>query len=200
MPRNVAFVLFEGAEELDFVGPWEVFTMAAQVQPGEIHCFTVAEVAGPVVCAKGMQVIAEHSFATCPRADIVVLPGGMGTRREMKSPTMLDFLRRLDRDAEFMASVCTGSLVFQKAGLLEGLAATTHWASLGALREAGATDIRSGQRWVDNGRVLTASGVSAGIDMALHLVGRVWGPKVAHLAQKYMEYYPEPPAWPRPGA
>jgi transcriptional regulator GlxA family with amidase domain len=99
-----------------------------------------------------------------------------------------------------MASVCTGSLVFQKAGLLEGLAATTHWASLDALREAGATDIRSGQRWVDNGRVLTASGVSAGIDMALHLVGRVWGPKVAHLAQKYMEYYPEPPAWPRPGA
>lgn len=195
MARTVAIVLFEGAEELDFVGPWEVFTMAAQVKPGEIEAFTVAERAGPVTCAKGMQVVARHSFESCPRADIVVLPGGQGTRREMHSPAMLDFLRRVDQDAEVMASVCTGAMVFQKAGLLDGLGSTTHWAYTNELREAGATDVREGQRWVDNGRVLTASGVSAGIDMALHLVGRIWGPKVAHLTQKYMEYFPEPPVW-----
>ena len=108
--------MFEGAEELDFVGPWEVFTMASAVQPGEIECVTVAEQAGPLVCAKGLQGVAQHSFESCPRADIVVLPGGMGTRREMDNPKMLDFLRRQDRGAEFMASVCTGSLVFQRFG------------------------------------------------------------------------------------
>ena len=195
MARKIAFVLFEGAEELDFVGPWEVFTMVNAVAKGEAEAYTVAETAGTITCAKGMQVVARYGFEDCPAPDIVVVPGGMGTRREVHNPTMLEFIRRLDSSAEFMASVCTGALIFQQAGLLEGLPSTTHWGAIPELRAAGAGDVREGVRFVDNGRVLTASGVSAGIDMALHLAGRIWGPKVAAAAQKAMEYYPEPPRW-----
>ncbi len=195
MPKTVAFVLFEGAEELDFVGPWEVFTMVAAVAPGEVTAFTVAERAGLVKCAKGLQVVAEHSFETCPAADIILIPGGMGTRRERDNPAMVDFVRRMDSQSEFTTSVCTGSLVLQSAGLLSGLRATTHWGAIELLKRGGDCEVLDDTRFVDNGRIITSSGVSAGIDMALHLVGRIWGPTIAMGTQKAMEYYPAPPTW-----
>lgn len=195
MARSVAFVLFDGAEELDFVGPWEVFTMLNAVVPGEVSAFTVAQVAGTITCAKGMQVIAEHSFGSCPPADIIVVPGGRGTRTERDNPAMLDFVRRMDAQAEFTTSVCTGSLVLQSAGLLKGLRATTHWGSIELLRRPGDCEVLANTRFVDNGHILTAAGVSAGIDMALHLAGRIWGTEVAMKTQKAMEYYPEPPTF-----
>lgn len=193
MARSVAFVLFDGAEELDFVGPWEVFTMVNAVAPGEVNAVTVAETAGTVTCAKGMQVVAPYSFADCPAADIVVIPGGRGTRTERNNPAMLDFVKRMDAQAEFTASVCTGALVLQSAGLLKGLRTTTHWGSIELLKRPGDCQVVDDARFVDNGRILTAAGVSAGIDMALHLAGRIWGPQVAMNTQKAMEYYPEPP-------
>lgn len=190
--RNIAVVLFEGAEELDFAGPWEVFTMLGEVQPGSVSVFTVAERAGLVTCAKGMQVQASYSFADAPPVDVLVIPGGRGTRREMTHESMLAFIRKTAATAEVMTSVCTGAFVFARAGLLEGRRATTHWASLEHLRkEPGVTVVE--QRFVDEGPVITASGVSAGIDMALHVVGRLFGAKTARTVQKWMEYYPEPP-------
>ena len=194
MARAVAFVLFEGAEELDFVGPWEVFTMAAMVKPGEISAFTVAEKAGLVKCAKGLQVVAEYDFENCPKADIVLVPGGMATREEVNNAKMTAFLARMDGQAEYTTSVCTGALLLEKAGVLKGLRATTHWAAIPELKATG-TETVDDARFVDNGRVITSSGVSAGIDMALHVVGKIWGPQTAMATQKYMEYYPEPPKW-----
>jgi transcriptional regulator GlxA family with amidase domain len=192
--KSVAFVLFEGVEELDFVGPWEVFTMAAAVNPGEISTFTVAEKTGLVKCAKGLQVVAEHSFEDAPRADIVLVPGGNATRQEVDNPAMIAFIQKADTDAEYTTSVCTGALLLERAGVLEGLRATTHWSAIPILQRTGVETVENA-RFVDNGRVITASGVSAGIDMALHLVGKIWGPKVAMTTQKYMEYYPDPPQW-----
>lgn len=195
MTRSIAFVLFAGAEELDFAGPWEVFTMVnvALRDADAVHAFTVSEAGGTVRCAKGMRVETDYSFADCPAADLVLIPGGQGTRQEAGNPAMLDFVRRLDQSAELTTSVCTGSFVLEAAGLLDGKPATTHWASIDRLRAKGTVDVRAGERFVDSGRILTAAGVSAGIDMALHIAGRLWGPEVARLTQQAMEYFPEPP-------
>lgn len=194
MVKTVAFVLFEGVEELDFVGPWEVFTMAGAVVPGEVTAFTVAEESGLVKCAKGLQVVADYDFESCPKADIVLVPGGMATRTEVDNAAMVSFLTKMDNQAEYTTSVCTGALLLERAGVLKGLRATTHWSAIGDLKATG-TETVENARFVDNGRVITSSGVSAGIDMALHVVGKIWGPKVAMTTQKYMEYYPEPPKW-----
>ena len=194
MAKSVAVVLFEGVEELDFVGPWEVFTMAGLVTRGDVTAFTVAERAGVVKCAKGLQVVAEFAFEDCPKADIVLVPGGLATRVEVDNPEMIAFLSKMDARAEYTTSVCTGALLLEKAGILKGLRATTHWGSISELKATGTETIEN-TRFVDNGRVITSSGVSAGIDMSLHLVGKIWGAEVAKATQKYMEYYPEPPAW-----
>lgn len=203
MTRSIAVVLFENAEELDFVGPWEVFTMLRAIQPGSCEVFTVAETAGPVLCAKGLQVIAQHSFADCPAADIVVVPGGMGTRKEVDNPAMTSFLERAAAKAELTTSVCTGTFLLERVGLLKGKRATTHWGSMDRLRSLGTVDVVE-QRWLDEGNVITSSGVSSGIDMALYVVGRLWGAGTARLVQKAMEYFPDPPyadtpipEWPR---
>jgi transcriptional regulator GlxA family with amidase domain len=193
MPRNVAVILFEEAEELDWVGPWEVFTMLTEyVVRDSCTVFTVSEHGGTVRCAKGLRVLADYSFATCPKPDIVVIPDGMGTRREMSSPPMLEFVRGAAGGAEVMASVCTGSFVLAGAGLLQGKHATTHWGSMPQLRAIeGITAVD--ERWVDEGSVITAAGVSAGIDMSLYLVGRLWSPEAARTVQRAMEYFPAPP-------
>lgn len=193
MTRAIAIVLFEGAEELDFVGPWEVFTMLGQVEAGSCSVFTVSEHGGEVRCAKGLRVIAEHSFADCPPADLILVPGGQGTRREVDNRAMIEFVRRMDEKTEVTTSVCTGSFVLEAAGLLAGKRATTHWGSIERLKARGTVEVLEDTRFVDEGRIVTSSGVSAGIDMALYLVGRLWSPVIARRVQKAMEYFPEPP-------
>lgn len=192
MPRSIAFVLFDNAEELDFVGPWEVLAMLSKLQPETCTCFTVSERGGTVTCAKGLRVLADYSFADAPTADIILVPGGMGTRAEVDNPAMLDYLRRASAGAEFTTSVCTGSFLLERAGLLGGMRATTHWGSIDRLRELGTVEVIE-ERWVDNGDVITASGVSAGIDMALYLIGRIWGTDTARTIQRAVEYFPAPP-------
>jgi transcriptional regulator GlxA family with amidase domain len=188
----VAFVLFDGAEELDWVGPWEVFTMLDKVEPGSCTAYSVSQHGGEVRCAKGLRVLADHSFANAPKPDIVLVPGGQGTRTESQNPAMLDYIRATATEAELMTSVCTGAFVLAAAGLLEGKRATTHFASMDRLRAIeGITAVE--ERWVDEGSVVTAAGVSAGIDMALHLVARLWSPAIAAKVRQVMQYYPSPP-------
>jgi transcriptional regulator GlxA family with amidase domain len=189
--RNIAIVLFENAEELDFVGPWEVFTMLSQVERDSCSVYTVSEKGGEVRCAKGMRVLADHSFQTSPLPDILVIPGGHGTRREIENEAMLSWVKQAAASAEVSTSVCTGSFILYAAGLLEGRRATTHWASLDYLRGRGVDIVE--ERFVDEGNIITAAGVSAGIDMALHVVGRLWSPPIARKVQKAIEYFPEPP-------
>ena len=192
MARSIAIVLFPRVEELDFVGPWEVFTMLRSLEPDSCEVFTVSEEGGEVRCAKGLRVLADHSFATAPKADIILVPGGQGTRTEVDNPRLIDYLSRAGREAEVSTSVCTGAFLLERAGLLAGKRATTHWASLDRLRALGTVDVIE-ERWVDEGAVISASGVSAGIDMALHLVGRLWGPETARRVQQAIEYFPAPP-------
>lgn len=191
--KQIAIVLFDGVEELDFAGPWEVFTMLSQTVEGSCNVFAVSETGGQVTCAKKLRVLADHSFETCPPIDVFLVPGGMGTRREVANPAMLAFLQRIAPTAEVATSVCTGSFVLEAAGLLTGKRATTHWGSIDRLKALGTVEVVENTRFVDEGAVVTSSGVSAGIDMALHLVGRLWDPPTARRVQKYMEYFPDPP-------
>lgn len=197
---NIAVLVFDDAEELDFVGPWEVFTMAGNVielQKREVerpHVYTVAEKGGAVRCAKGLRVLADHSFADAPKADILLVPGGMGTRREVENPAMLDWIRAQAECARWVTSVCTGALLLTAAGPARGKAVTTHWGYVEQLRARGeAREVRADMRYVRDGNVVTAAGVSAGIDMALWLTGQIWSPDLARATQKGMEYDPAPP-------
>ncbi len=193
MKRTIAIIVFPGVEELDFVGPWEVFAYLRSLEPEACEVFTVSERGGEVRCAKGLRVIADHSFESAPRANIILVPGGQGTRTEVNNPRIIEYIRRTGAAAEVATSVCTGSFMLERAGLLTGKRATTHWRSLDRMRALGTVEVVEGQRWVDEGVVVSASGVSAGIDTALYLVGRLWGPETARRVQKGIEYFPDPP-------
>lgn len=191
MSRTTGIVLFDDAEELDWAGPWEVLTSACK--DGD-RVVTVAERLEPVRCAKGLRVLPDHSFADCPPLDVVLVPGGRGTRVEMNNPAMVDFVVGRSRTATWTTSVCTGSFVLWSAGLLDGKRATTHWAAFEELRSL-APDLvlDADARWVVDGNVVTAAGVSAGIDMALWLVGQLYDVEHARAVQRYIQYDPAPP-------
>jgi transcriptional regulator GlxA family with amidase domain len=188
-------VLFDGVEELDWAGPWEVLAAWARYFPDDrVQVSTLAPHAGPITCAKGARVLADHTWDDHPPLDVVVYPGGEGTRRQLEDRRVLSWVRSTAAGARLVASVCTGSLVLARAGLLDGRPATTHWASLEQLGGLGTDiEVRPDQRVVDDGDVVTAAGVSAGIDMALHLVARFAGEERARQVQKIIEYFPEPP-------
>lgn len=188
--RQVCIVIFDDVEVLDFCGPFEVFSVTGGRQaltPFEV-C-TVAEDGERVTTRGGLSVNPTYGFENCPRPDILLVPGGIGTRREMNNPGILQWLRRNAESAELILSVCSGALVLGKAGLLSGLSATTHH---GALEELRAIDsdivVLSGKRFIDNGRVIVSAGISAGIDMSLHVVARLMGKEQALETARYMEY------------
>jgi transcriptional regulator GlxA family with amidase domain len=195
MGTTTGIVLFDGAEELDFAGPWEVLAAWAKQWPDDgVEVFTVAATAEPVDCAKGMRVVPDHTWETAPPIDVLVYPGGVGSRRELQDPEVLDRLRGLQERKTLMTSVCTGALVYAAAGLLRDRPATTWWGALDTLAELDPTiDVRPGDRFVDSGEVVTAAGVSAGIDMALHLVARLHSVERAREVRRYIQYDPEPP-------
>jgi transcriptional regulator GlxA family with amidase domain len=191
MNRTIGIVLFDDAEELDWAGPWEVLTSACK--DGD-RVVTVAQAAGPVRCAKGLRVLPDHTFDDCPALDVVLVPGGMGTRVEMKNDAMTSFVAKQAAGAEWTTSVCTGSFVLFAAGLLEGKRATTHWAAIEELRKhAPGLELDPDARWVVDGNVVTAAGVSAGIDMALWLTGQLYDVEHARTVQHYIQYDPAPP-------
>lgn len=196
---NIGIILFDDAEELDFVGPWEVLTSANklfewQKQPAPDEIFTISETGATVRCAKGMRVEADHSFASCPDLDIILVPGGQGTRREVGNPAMLDFVRRQSAHCTWITSVCTGAFVLVAAGPAKGKRVTTHWAAFGELAAIeGVGEMVRDQRYVRDGNVVTSAGVSAGIDMALWLTGERFGAAHGHMTQKVIQYAPEPP-------
>jgi transcriptional regulator GlxA family with amidase domain len=185
-------VAYPDAEELDFVGPWEVFTMGAQAN-GEDRAVLVAERREPVRCHKGLRVVPDCTYADAPPLDVVLLPGGQGSREEMKNPVLLDWLRKTAPGCRWVTSVCTGALILHAAGLLKGRKATTHWSVVPMLRDLGDVTVLERTRYVRDGNVVTAAGVSAGIDMALWLVGQLHGADFARGVQRFMEYDPAPP-------
>jgi transcriptional regulator GlxA family with amidase domain len=188
--RNLAILIFEDVEVLDFCGPFEVFSVASRfTDPPAFNVLTVAEKPGPVVTRGGLSVNPHHRLADCPRPDLLLVPGGQGTRREMHNAVLVDWIKARSQEAELVLSVCTGALLLAKAGLLDGLEATTHHGAIDLLREvAPKTTIPASRRLVDNGRVICSAGIAAGIDMSLHVVGRLLGREVADKAAREMEY------------
>jgi transcriptional regulator GlxA family with amidase domain len=199
MPSTIGLLIFDDAEELDFVGPWEVFTMLNEVcartgreRPHDV--MLIAERDSPVRCAKGMRVLPDITTAQCERLDVLLVPGGQGTRREVKNEALLAWIREISGRCEWITSVCTGSLLLTAAGPGKGRRVTTHWGFIEQLCARGeAAEVLERVRYVRDGNLVTAAGVSAGIDMALWLVGQMHGPALARSVQRAMEYEPAPP-------
>jgi transcriptional regulator GlxA family with amidase domain len=193
--RHIGLFLFDGVEELDAVGPWEVLANWTQEHPEDgwdVAC--VSADGGPVVGAKRLVLGAHRSFADAPPWDVLIYPGGPGTRKLLRDPNHLVWVRQQRRSVPLMTSVCTGALVFAAAGLLTRRRATTHWASLNLLSEIDPTiDTDVDARFVDDGDLVTSAGVSAGIDMALHLVARFSGVERAREVRREIQYDPMPP-------
>jgi transcriptional regulator GlxA family with amidase domain len=197
--KRVGIVIFDNIEVLDFCGPFEVFSVTRvnedkrREESSPFEVLLVAEKSDTVTTTGGMRVIPDYSFATCPKLDILVVPGGWGTRREIENPVMLDWLRGHAPQVETLTSVCTGSMLLGFAGLLDGRHATTHWRSLDWMRDSfPAVKVEYGQHVVEDGRVFTSAGISAGIDMALKVVARYCGEPIARATARHMEYpYPD---------
>lgn len=183
---RIAFLIYDGFTALDAIGPYEVLSRL----PGAEVVFA-AETAGLKRTDIGLGVNADRAIADVANADILVIPGGPLPLGPAKSPAALDWVRRIDSGSKWTTSVCTGSLILGAAGLLKGLKATTHWMALEQLREFGAEPTT--QRVVEQGKIITAAGVSSGIDMALRLAQKIAGDDVAQMLQLGIEYDPEPP-------
>jgi transcriptional regulator GlxA family with amidase domain len=193
--RHIGILLFDGVEELDAVGPWEVLAHWTRSHPEDGYSvLCLSHDGGPVTAAKGLVLGAHVAVADAPPLEILLHPGGQGTRPLLRDPEHLEWIREQRRSVPLMTSVCTGSLVYAAAGLLSGRPATTHWSAVDELRALDpSVEVLEQERWVDDGDVITSSGVSAGIDMALHLVARLAGVERARQVRRGIQYDPEPP-------
>ncbi len=190
MSKNVAILIFDDVEVLDFAGPFEVFTVAGEVNdPAPFRVYTVAETGEAVTTRGRLSINPHYSIGTCPPPDILLIPGGYGTRPLLQNEVILNWIRDQAGRVEILLSVCTGALLLGKAGLLDNLEATTHHTAFDLLRqiEPRAT-VHEGRRYVDNGRVITSAGVSAGIDMALYVVHKLLGEAGLKPTMDEMEY------------
>ncbi|MFQ3536104.1 MAG: DJ-1/PfpI family protein [Aggregatilineales bacterium] len=189
--HNVAVLLFDEVEVLDFCGPFEVFSVVDAYNPVRpFNVYTVAE-RTPIAARNGLSINPAYLLddPNCPIPDLIVVPGGRGTRQAMYNERLLEWIRAHAQRAQLTLSVCTGALMLARAGLLEGLSATTHHSALEELRAvAPDTTILPEARVVDNGTVIVSAGISAGIDMALHVVARLHGMEMARQTAAYMEY------------
>jgi len=192
-PLRVSILLFPDVEVLDFAGPFEVFSVAARIDraahghaPFEVA--TVASARGPLRARHGLMVIPSHDFDDAPQADILIVPGGVMTA-PLKCGETLAWVKQEAAQAPLTASVCTGAFVLARLGLLDGRRATTHWEDIAELRETYPhLDILENTPFVDTGGIVTSAGISAGIAMSLHLVGRVLGRDAAQATARQMEY------------
>lgn len=194
---NVGVLVFDGVALLDVAGPFEVLTRA-RLEPGVesrrreeealFEAFTVAKTKDPVTATGGIVLVPGHSFADAPRVDLLLVPGGFGTRPVLQDGETIDWIRRTAASAKRTASVCTGALLLARAGLLDGRRATTHWGAFGLLASL-ARDVTVDReaRFVDDG-VMTSAGVASGVDLALHIVENLFGRAVADETARYLEY------------
>ena len=188
--RNVAIFVFDDVEVLDFAGPYEVFAVSDELHDHSLfNVYAVAEHRTAVEAKNQLSLNPSYEFSDCPKPDILVIPGGDGTKSLLANKNVIGWIRKSSQTAEMVLSICTGSLLLAKAGILDGLQATTHHTALELLsRLAPQTKIVSNTRYVDNGSVVTSAGVSTGIDMCLYVVGKLAGEEAAAKTVKNMEY------------
>ena len=197
--KQVGIVVYEEVEVLDFCGPFEVFSVTRlnegkrREEPSPFNAFLVAENKSPVVATGGMKVIPDYDLDSCPRLDILLVPGGWGFRHQMTNERLLKWIVDRSTQVETLTSVCTGALLLAKAGLLDGKRATTHWRFLGSMQEQFPNvAVEKRLHFVEDGALFSSAGISAGIDMSLRLVIRYYGEAVARATARHMEYpFPE---------
>ena len=195
MRKRVGILIFPAVEVLDFCGPYEVFSVTRldeekrRADPSPFEVLLVAETLDPVVATGGLRVIPDATLETCPPLDILVVPGGWGTRVEMSNRRVLKWIAERAREIETLTSVCTGAMLLGQIGLLDGRRATTHWRSLEWMRQSfPSVTVEDKLHVVEDGQVLTSAGISAGIDMALRVVARYCGEAVGRATARHMEY------------
>ncbi len=183
-------LIFDGVEELDFVGPWEILKIWSKVAGGPEDCFVIAESKSPITCARGLSINPHISFEDSPRLDYLLVPGGQGTGKEVENRSLIEFVKWQATQCQAVLSVCTGSFILHAAGLLSGKNATTHWASLERLRALGDVKVVE-KRFVEDGSIWTSAGISAGMDLMLAFIARTSGEEAAGEVQFSAEYYPD---------
>lgn len=197
--KQVGIVIFENVEVLDFCGPFEVFSVTRlneekrREEPSPFNVFLLAETTSPVVATGGMKVLPDYDLDSCPPVDILVVPGGWGTRTEINNGRLLQWIADRSKQVETLASVCTGALLLGKAGLLDGKRVTTHWRSLDWMQELfPKVTVEKRLHFVEEGALFTSAGISAGIDMSLKVVEHYLGEALARATARHMEYpYPD---------
>ncbi|MBO0770471.1 MAG: DJ-1/PfpI family protein [Actinobacteria bacterium] len=190
---SYGLLIFDGAEELDFAGPWEVFTMSSLLRDGTDTAVLISERAEAVRCGKGMRVLPDHTLDDHPPLDVLLVPGGMGTRREVSNSAITGWIAKTAASASWVTSVCTGTLLLHEAGPARGRRVATHHAFEDTLQARGDVTVVRDARYVVDGNLVTSQGVSAGIDMALWLVGRIHGRGHARAVRRAIQYEPAPP-------
>jgi len=195
---SVGIILFDDFEELDAIGPWEVFRaaedMSAERSDGRLTCEMVSLSGEKVTAKKGLQLHVPGRLTKDSHYDLILLPGGEGTRTLMADEGLLEMLTQVAGRATWVTSVCSGSLVYAAVGLLQGKQCTSHHSCLDLLAKISPTsEVVRNSRYIQDGNIVTSAGVSAGIDMALWLVGQIFSPDFARDIQHYIEYYPDPP-------
>tara|TARA_R110002074_G_scaffold130583_5_gene272340 strand:+ start:1369 stop:1971 length:603 start_codon:yes stop_codon:yes gene_type:complete len=194
MTIQIGILAFPDLEELDAIGPWEVLTWASKQERADMSVAMVGSAGREITCAKGLKIVTDYTIDDHPKFDVILVPGGQGTRPIFKDGgPEIDWIERVAPTCTWVTSVCTGALLLQRAGILAGKRATTHWRSIDLLRDAGGVEVLDDVRFVVDGNVVTSAGVSAGIDMALWLLGAWYDPAFARFVQKGIEYFPAPP-------
>ncbi len=187
MTNTIGILLFDGAEEMDFVGPWEVLTVAVDGRADE-RVMTIAERPRPVVCEKGMRVIPDTTYADAPDVNVVIVPGGSGAHREIDNPETVKWLAQTCAKCSWVTSVCTGAFLLVGTGIVRGRRVTTHHDYIQALRDLGNAEVVEGVRFVRDGNLVSAAGVMSGIEMSLWLAGRLYGDEVEQRTRNYIAY------------
>jgi len=188
--KNAGIFIFNDIELMDFAGPFEVFSVANELEKYTLcNTFTFAEEIDSVTSVNGLKVIPDYSFENCPDIDILIIPGGIGTVKLLDNSTVLDFILSAQRKSEITFSVCSGARILAKLGLLDGLSYTTHHEVFDDIISLAphAIPVR-GTRFVDNGKIMTSAGISAGIDLSLHVIGKLFGQSCEEKTRAYMEY------------
>ena len=193
MSIKTAILVYNGAAELDFVGPHEVFSISATIGHPEDQLYTVAKTDEIVVGLGGLKIVPDYTFATAPVPDILIVPGTQDPLPILGDKEMLDWVKKTDEKTQWTTSVCTGSFILLASGVAQGKKVTTHWMGIEPMKQMNLATVVEATRYVQDGKIVTAAGITAGIDMALWLIGRIYGPDHARQVQEIMEYHPAPP-------
>jgi transcriptional regulator GlxA family with amidase domain len=186
-------LIFDRAEELDFVGPWEIFTASSMLRDDADTAVLIAETADPVRCNKGMRVLPDHTLDDHPPLDVLLVPGGNGRETQVHNPVVTGWIAKVAAEVSWVTSVCTGAALLHASGVAHGRRVATHFTYEDQLEATGDVTVVRDARYVVDGNVVTSQGVSAGIDMALWLVGRLHGRDHARRVRRYVQYEPAPP-------